>query len=826
MATQTPVDYDPFASTQAQAPSDATFTPVDHDPFAAKHDWSKIGLNEPQALNYINSLPPEQQQEARNEWGDQVVNKVWNEHPETNTADEAAGRFSEYLPGIGSWLPRLAGAYRYASGHSYEMGKALEQARLRKIEEQPSTKLFETPFGDVYTSGLEKAAGAFAGSAVMPMGRVFQGETFLPRAANMGANTAAYGALEGAGEGEDTAERLGNAGTGALVGGVTGPLLSEGIGAGLRTAGAMRRYAGRTLEEAHNPQLGADRQLNAAIKESGTAPEDLSKQVVPDISKPLLKKGMTQHDVADMVQRGLSGESAADIAKDYPQLTPSTITRYVNLYKAQNPTALNMMDLTDMAVGPGASLPMTRAGRSAFIISRDGPSAEKIINRQIEQPGRVADIVQQSGGGKNFDQRLQELQGPLKREEDAAYAAAKKVKAPVDLDPVLQKYRAEFPATGEAHNDTMNKAVDLFYSEGYVPTTPTQLQQAQHNLAVRQLDRSAAKALAKGDMDLHDALIDKRDALVDQFNNSTRHSVTGPVSDVDSFLKQRHKLDDMITASKAKADTGPGQKNTNLTRDLMGLRTDLNAEFAAKNPAYAAADAKFSGNRTAERLLNQGADMALKMKANRYLQRDFNKLTPSQQELVRVGFERNLAERALDKTEGAAAANQFQTDAFKHIVDTLYPDASKIKKAPKGAKQIYQRGQALVQNLRREAATTRTKSNIFANSNTAQTSFDIQDAMRSAYTAAHAATGDIGGVLHDVQKWAARQIGQRQATSLIRTLSETDPAKMLDHLERLGRVARNDNEAEIYRNLMRATRRKLLERAIVGGEDLGQRSEP
>jgi hypothetical protein len=95
--------------------------------------------------------------------------------------------------------------------------------------------------------------------------------------------------------------------------------------------------------------------------------------------------------------------------------------------------------------------------------------------------------------------------------------------------------------------------------------------------------------------------------------------------------------------------------------------------------------------------------------------------------------------------------------------------------------------------------------------------------MHSAYAAAHALSGNLAGAFHDLSKWAARQVGQRQATSLIQTLSETEPAKLFENLDRLGQVAKNDNEAAIYRDLTRQVRRKILERAIVGGEALTQR---
>lgn len=778
--------------------------PKDH-PSAPPIDWSDK-LNEEDAHEYINELPAEQREHARHSWADAFVRA----HPEKPT-EEKATQFAEYLPVAGSWLPRAVGAMRYiGSGgrESYEMQKALEEARQRAADVAPSTKLLETPFGDVYTSGLTKAAGAIAGSAALPMGRFFEGETLLPRAGNMAANMGLYGAAEGAAHGETPQERAGNAIAGGVTGAIAGPLASETIGAGMRVLGAGRRLAGRSVEEAIDPQLGADRQWLEAMKASGTTPEELSQHVVPAISRALSARGMSQGDIAQFVRRGLAGENPADLARDYP-LTASTIQRYLDLYKGQNPTKLNMMDLADLVKGQGAALPMTRAARSAFIISREGTSAENIINRQIEQPGRIAEIVRQSGGGKNMEERLRELNTTLKAEEDKLFATARKSKTPVDIDPILSGWRAKFPENGDAHNSAMNNAIDLFYSEGYAPTTPTTLQQANYNLAIRKLDRDIAKATKAGDAGLVSDLQMRKKGLADQLSG-IRYTTTGPVSDVDNFLNQRRKLDDIIAASYQKARNGPGMEPSNLTRDLTQFRKDINDEFRAKNPAYAKADDNFSGNRTAERLLNQGADMALTMKANRYLDKNFNKLTPSQQELIRVGFEENLTERALGKTRGAGAANQFQTDAFDKIVGTLYPKAGRNK-------QVYNRGQQLLKNLKGEAATTRTKTNIFANSNTAQTTFDLADAMRSAYMAAHAATGNVPGLFHDVEKWLSRQIGTRQASKLIKMASETDPPTMLEHLERLGRLARNNDEAEIYRNLMRQERRKILERAIMGG---------
>jgi len=767
----TPPEDHPVAAppTQQQSAHQASqgdagwVTPPKDHPTAPPIDWSDK-LNEDDALKYINSLPEDQREHAKHSWADEFVHQVWAHNtPGSNAQEAALGRF---LPNAAmGYMPRIEGARKWLTGRSYEMGKALEEAKERRIEAEPSTKLLETPFGDVYTSGLEKAAGVITGAAALPMARPFAGETFLPRVGNMAVNAGGYSALAGSAEGETPQERAGNALIAGGIGAVTGPAASEIIGGGARVLGAGRRLVGRSVEEAVDPQLGADRQLLEAMKASGATPEQLSQEVVPIISNVLTRRGMTQGQVADFVRRGLAGEAPADLAKDFP-LTAPTIQRYLDLYQAQNPTKLNMMDLTDLLVGPGGALPMTRAGRSAFIISRHGESAENIINRQIEQPGRVADIVRQSGGGKPMDERLRDIATTLKAEEDKLYAGAKRSKTPVDLDPILSKWHADFPDTGEAHNTAMNNAVNLFYNSGYVATP-------------------------KG---------------------GTRFTkLAGPIDDVDSFLSQRRKLDDMIDASYNPARTGPGRQASNLTRDLLDFRKEINGEFRAKNPLYAAADDKFSGNRTTERLLNQGADMALTMKANRYLERDFGKLTPSQQELIRVGFEQNLAERALSKQEGAAVANAFQTPAFKQVVETLYPQVGRNK-------TIYNRGQQLVQNLKREAVTTRTKSNIFANSNTAQTTYDLADAMRGAYTAAHAVTGDLPGMFHDVGKWLARQIGTRQSTRVIQTLSETDPAKMLEHLERLGQLSKNNDEAQIYRDLMRNTRRKILERAIIGGQ--------
>src|SRR5262249_50208348 len=150
-----------------------------------------------------------------------------------------------------------------------------------------------------------------------------------------------------------------------------------------------------------NPQLGSDRAIIDAMDKAGVAPQQLQHAVVPNVSATLRARGFTDGQIAEFVRRGLDGEPATTLGPAYG-LHPDTVRSYISNYRANNPTPMNIMDLTDEAAGAGRSQALTREARAAQIISRNGEAAQRIIDRQLEQPGRITNRL----SGTQYEDRL------------------------------------------------------------------------------------------------------------------------------------------------------------------------------------------------------------------------------------------------------------------------------------------------------------------------------------------------------------------------------------------------------------------------------------
>ena len=230
---------------------------------------------------------------------------------------------------------------------------------------------------------MELAPGAFG---------VRAGQSFISAApAAFGTNAAISGA--------DTALRGGNQDeiiNSALWGG--------GLGTGLgvvapRVAGTVAdtlRWTKRAGDEARNPVLGSDRDILEGLDKSNLTPRQLQEAVIPTMSAALVRRGYTGEQIAQLVQRGLAGESATTLATEFG-LTPSTVRSYIDAFHAGNITPMNTMDLAEEVGGPGGSKPLTRLANSRQIISGgDVVPAQRLFSRQREQGARATRLVDQA----------------------------------------------------------------------------------------------------------------------------------------------------------------------------------------------------------------------------------------------------------------------------------------------------------------------------------------------------------------------------------------------------------------------------------------------
>lgn len=172
------------------------------------------------AQDWLGTVPAEHKDAALTAWADTQAAKDVRNGGLSMRASNIVSRLSRSVPGIGSYLDEAQAGLQSAMGGNYDLELAYQRARDR-LADQENTPKISTPFGDVYESGLEKAAGAIGGGLALPMARVTSGSGFIPGAVNAGTTAGLYGAAQGFGEGEGADDRLARA---AQEGGVAAAL--------------------------------------------------------------------------------------------------------------------------------------------------------------------------------------------------------------------------------------------------------------------------------------------------------------------------------------------------------------------------------------------------------------------------------------------------------------------------------------------------------------------------------------------------------------------------------------------------------------------------
>jgi hypothetical protein len=637
------------------------------------------------------------------------------------------------------------------------------------------------------TGRISEAIGEVTGSSVIPQAGLLakgaraaplatQGGNALSRgvnelAARAAANPKAFATMEGvsnvgAGTGvgvarEDNAGPMAEFGAG-ILGGLAAPAT---YGALARTGAGIKsgvKYGTNMVARARNPQLAADQDVADALTKGSIAADDIRAELAPKISPQLAQRGLTDADAADIVSRAAAKEPVATIAADY-NLHPSTVQRYVSEHREMTPTPRNIIDVAKDVAGEGMARPVTRLGRAAYGLADDAETTQALTSRQETQSGRSVEIINRASGGRDYDAEVANLTDILENQKNAAYAAAKQNERPFDLFPALRAARDRaFKSAGNIKAQ-LEKAIDLFYEPEMQASTGT----------VRKLGK--------------------------------------PIADVERFQNAREALDDMITNSK----TALGE-STKLTARLEELRKTVNNVMRNANPDYAAADDLFSGAKSTQNLLKQGEDLTTKLgaKADRVLA-GFGKLKPEQQDVVRLGFLRKLSNMASNPRDGAGVANQFQSPAVRQIIRKMFSNNKAL--TAKENRAIRERGETLIKQLREEATTTKTLNEVTGrgNSPSAPWSQDMNKFLAGAKAGADVITGRWGAVLENLSNRLTYQIGEKQATAIMQTLTETDPARLLPTLNRLARQAKTTKERMEYVAAIRKMRRGYT-RGVIG----------
>lgn len=242
--------------------------------------------------------------------------------------------------------------------------------------------------------------------------------------------------------------------------------------------------------------------------------------------------------------------------------------------------------------------------------------------------------------------------------------------------------------------------------------------------------------------------------------------------------------------------TNPNRANyaRNMREVFLDRIEDHYPTFRGIRERYATGMGEFG----ADGALEAGAALTTKLGApSREALRDFDRFTPAQQELFRLGFARKLMDDAANTQTGASVANKFNSPAVREIVERLYPRSDP---------QLWRQGQEMLRGLRREGITTRTKNDMLAGARTAELSSDMSRMTEGARAAADALSGRWGQLLNNLSTRLTTQIGRRGAREVADILTQTDPAQLGATLDRLARSARTTQQRQAYVTAIRELR--------------------
>ena len=127
-----------------------------------------------------------------------------------------------------------------------------------------------------------------------------------------------------------------------------------------------------------------------------------------------------------------------------------------------------------------------------------------------------------------------------------------------------------------------------------------------------------------------------------------------------------------------------------------------------------------------------------------------------------------------------------------------------------------QQARRLQQAIDRESITTETRNDVLSGSRTTPLAEDIADLKGDAAVAADFFTGNYFGLLRQYGNRLATLIGKRQAKEILDILTETDPARHLEILNRLAARARTRPERDRYLTALIELRGSMQRRRRLG----------
>lgn len=668
-------------------------------------------------------------------------------------------------------------AARAANPWTYFMGEMLGGAAP-----MAAAAIIPTGVGQAAAAGrLAQMTGKglnAARSALLP-GEIATAGQALTQGAKLGA---VYSGLAGSGHADVVPEdstldalkkRAIGAATGAATGAVVGAplgLAAHGLYRGAQTLGGLK-----AVSEGETAGLGqgALRTATRKLEDDRITPQQLIDQIKAEFPDDTAAAGInarfwgglnnkqpvTAQQVEETVRRAMAGEDAAQISAALRSANggigpgENAVQSMLDELAARHLGPLNIVDRAAMArTGAGDNTQMTMRAAAATPGEHLGIARESLLERQVGAGGRLGQLFDRAIGSSDFEGVAAKHAGDLAEAGKSAYGLAFANERPFALDPIFAQWKNQYKS-------------------------------------LRGIGDDVRTAIGKMEVEVP---------------GPGGQAIRRPPQNLEEFILARETLRDAIDGAERE---GRG----NLSRRLMDLYKQMDAEVGKSNPDWVKANQIWRDGKAAEEAMEAGAKLTTRLNASsrealnefttarkdamaaqreiRAAQKVVNQVakkggqpTPDQVaavdaakakltaaeargELFKVGFARALNDMVANKGETHNLARQLLLPgAQKMLRQVLGPEADQFLKV-----------------LRAEAAMHRTYQSQFGSQTTPLREAVDELNWAPRFEAAWHNLG-IGKVLQLATDYAARNINNRRNVDLMKLYTETDPLKQLEAL--------------------------------------------
>lgn len=597
-------------------------------------------------------------------------------------------------------------------------------------------------------AGAAEFAGGVA-SAFVPGGAAVRTGQTLGQLARAGMRQGSiYGLLSGAGgggtgEGGTLADDVANRGVSGVVGGVVGGVLG---GIGGYVGGRIGQRVGQVRAaqaETATPATAADNVLTRTLERDRIDPQGMIAQIregLPRGAEQDARRSLTTADVETFMRMRRDGASTREIASSLG-ISDATVRRYGQELETRSITPLSLVDHALLGgAGRGQNVLWKMKGAASTPGEARATAHETFIERQMGAGERVAQAIRTHVASGDIEGQVATRIAAMRAAERDAYRVAETAERPYDIGPALDRTVARFQDRKGEVTDGVMRAVGLFERPVEVMT------QDGAKVAAKELRR---------------------------------------VNGLRGFVDAKQELDQMIERSFV------DRRPTQLTRELVRLKTELMDEVSRTNPVWRAANDFFADGRAAERMLDMGQQSALRLNGGmREVLGEWKKLADTssirrskllsdkqaegvielRKELFREGLSRALQDRILNRQPGHDIAAELRTPAARQILTTVLGR---------------DRAEAILRVVEHEHAALRTQRSLFGSQTGGllgeQTDLAWAPRISSVWDLAKNPTKAFDLVAERVAAGAT----ERQNSDLMRMLSTMDPIQQLDILRRL-----------------------------------------